>query len=133
MLQADVVAETVIDCKAPLAPLLSPATRGKDPAALKACFEEKLPPLLGRLEKLVGEGPGSGLFVDEVPTWADCVAFDFLDGLEVVSGEVLRPFPGLQRFLATMRADAALAPYLANRRPSELAALRGVLESGVPL
>lgn len=131
MLRADVVAETVLDCRAPLAPLLAPMARGKDPAALKDAFANKLPPLLARLERLVGEGPG--LFVDEVPTWADCVAFDFLDGVETISPATLAAFPGLTRFLATMRGDAALSGYLASRRPSELAPLRGVLETGVPL
>lgn len=131
MLRADVVAETVHDLRAPLAPALAPNVRGKDPAGLKAVLDEKLPPSLARLEQL--HGPGAGLFVNDRPTWADAVAFDTLDTLDTISPSTLAPYPGLRSFLDTMRALPSLASYLANRRPSELAPLRGVLETGQAL
>jgi glutathione S-transferase len=131
MLRADVLAETVHDARLVLGPLLAPATRGKDPVALKQAFDEKLPPALARLETL--HGPVGHYFVDDVPTWADCLAFDLLETLQVISPTVLAPYPGLARFVAAMRADAGLAPYLETRRPSELAPLRQVLETGIPL
>jgi glutathione S-transferase len=133
MLRCDVVAETVHDVRAPLAPLLAPNVRGKDPAALREAFEQKLPPLLARLEKLAGQGPGGGFFVCDEPTWADCVAFDLCDALEGIAPKVLAPYPGLTRFVAAVRAWPALQGYLVSRRPSEFASLRTVLETGTPL
>lgn len=133
MLQADVVAETVHDARAVLAPLVAPGARGKDPAALKAAIDEKLPGTLARLEALYGRAPQSQLFVEDRPTWADCLAFDLLDTLDLVWPPALAPFEGLRAFLAAMRALPEISAYVAKRPPSELAPLRGVLESGQAL
>ena len=131
-LRADVVAETVHDVRAVLAPQLAPGVRGKDPAALRATLTEKLPPGLARLELLHGQGQGD-LFVGARPTWADCLAFDLLDSLQTVSPTALEAFPGLSRFVAAMRASPGLATYLETRRPSELLPLRRVVETGEAL
>jgi glutathione S-transferase len=130
MLAADVLAETVHDVRAILAPFANPATRGKDPAGLKQAVEEKLPLGLARLEKLHGHA-ASGLFIESVPTWADCVAYDLLGTLDEIAPAALGPFPGLRAFLAAMSGHPSLSDYLARRRPSELAVLRQVLETGV--
>lgn len=130
MLRADILAETVHDVRAILAPFANPATRGKDPVGLKQAIEEKLPVGLARLEKLHGHAPG-GLFIESVPTWADCVAFDLLGTLDEIAPASLASFPGLRAFVAAMNHHPSLTAYLAARRPSELAVLRQVLETGV--
>lgn len=133
MVRADVVAETAHDARNVFAPLLAPQVRGKDPVALRVAVEERLPVVLARLEKLKAEGPESGLFVEERPTWADCVAFDLLDALLCIAPGALDPFPGLLAFVEAMRRFPGIDTYLESRRPSELAPLRAVLETGLPL
>lgn len=132
MLRADVLAETVHDVRAILAPFAAPGTRGKDPVGLKQAIEEKLPVGLARLEKLHGLAPG-GLFVELVPTWADCLAYDLLGTLDEIAPASLDPFPGLRAFVAAMSNHPSLSAYLAGRRPSELAVLRQVLETGAAI
>ena len=129
MLRADVLAETVHDVRAILAPFAAPNTRGKDPAGLRQAVDEKLPLGLSRLEKLHGDA-SSDLFVEQLPTWADCLAYDLLSTLDEIAPASLAPFPGLRAFLVAMNGHPSLSAYLASRRPSELAVLKQVLESG---
>lgn len=127
MVRADIAGDTVLDVRMALAPVTGPMVRGKDPAALRVAFTDTLPPLLARLERLVGEGP---YFGGATPSWADCAAFDLLDAITTISPTALDASPGLVRFVAAMSTHARLAPYLAARGPSELAPLRRVLETG---
>jgi len=134
LLQADLVAETVYDLRIPLAPHLHPLTRGKDPAGLQAVFRDALPVQLGRLERVhAGRPAGSALFAGPRITWADCLVYDLLDHLLVIQSTVLDAYPGLQAFVEAMRADTRIAAYRTHQRPSEVAALRTVLETGQPL
>ncbi len=133
-LQADLCAESVIDLRTPLAPLFSPMNRGKDPAALAKVMDETVPFLLGRLEKVaLRSGSSCGLLVNDRISWADAFAYDLLDHLEQIQPSVLGSTPRLQAFVAAFRADPAIATYQSVQRPSELAALRTVLETGNPL
>jgi glutathione S-transferase len=133
-LQADLVAETVYDLRVPLAPHMSPMTRGKDPAGLQAVFRDALPVHLARLERVYGGRPvGAELFAGPRITWADCLAYDLLDHLLAIQPTSLDAFAGLQAFVAAFRADPRIAAYVPRQRPSELAALRTVLETGQPL
>lgn len=129
MMRCDIVAETVLDVRLPLAGLLAPNVRGKDPAALKLCFEQTLPPLLSRLSTLYN-GP---YFTGETLVWADCAAYDVLDNLSIISPDILKNFSELNEFMGAMRSHPALQNYLAQQRPSELAPLRQVLETGIAL
>ena len=60
-------------------------------------------------------------------------AYDLLDHLLVIQSTVLDAYPGLQAFVEAMRADTRIAAYRTHQRPSEVAALRTVLETGQPL
>lgn len=133
-LQADLCAESVIDARVPLVPQVSPMTRGKDPAGLAKTMNEAVPLQLSRLEKIAAQSHSvRGLLVNDRITWVDCFAYDLLDALTVISPAVLDATPRLKAFVAAFRADPAIAAYLPRQRPSELAVLRTVLETGQPL
>jgi glutathione S-transferase len=101
---------------------------------LQAVFRDALPVQLGRLERvLAGRPAGSALFAGPRITWADCLVYDLLDHLLVIQSTVLDAYPGLQAFVEAMRADTRIAAYRTHQRPSEVAALRTVLETGQPL
>lgn len=132
MLRHDTVVETALDVRGPIAPLLAPGVRGKDPAALKAALEERVRPQLARLAKLVGEGPGP-FVAGATPGLGDVVVLDLLDALWAIRPAEVEAQPRLAALRAAMHTHPALAAYLAGRRPSELSPLRQVLETGVPL
>ena len=113
-LACDVLAETCLDLRSALSPLQFGAT-AKDPE-LKARFgTETLPVHLGRLGRLLANGPGSGFFVGVAPTWADLVAFDSLEAVITLFPDGLAGQPELAAFVERLRALPALQPYLAER------------------
>ena len=83
-----------------------------------AKFWEQLPATLDNLERALGRctSADSGWFIGAELTFADISAFDFLDHLRQVKPEALDSHPKLQAFVAKVRAEPALATFLAERQ-----------------
>ena len=125
MLQADIVADTVVDVGTSMHPMLYGSTKG-NPEVIRKYFHETWPVHARRLESLLphSSSPSGGLFVCASPTFADVAAFQALHTLLALHPHCLDQHPSLQRFYDVVAAVPALVPYLKVRRENEALALR---------
>ena len=114
--RADALADFVTDERNKLVKVIYAAMVGTTEDEI-AKFWQQLPAALGCLERSVSKSSDSaaGWFIGARPTFADVVAFDFLDALEVLDAKALADYPGLKGFVARVRALPALGKFLAER------------------
>lgn len=124
MVQADVVADTVVDLNGTLSPLLFGKDRG-NPEALAKHFAEVWPVYARRLERLLDHNPHKGgvFFASSLPTFADVAAYQGLHAHVTLSPGCLDGHPRLRAFHDAMEALPAWQDYLARRRAHEAVAL----------
>lgn len=118
---SDVLAETIVDARGRFAPVAYRPNYLKDEAINAHYVESELPESLDRLAKLMRHStvPEAGYFVTAVPTWADFVAFDFLDMQLQIWPACLESYPAMLGFVERIQSLPTLRDYLADRRPSD--------------
>lgn len=117
----DIVADTVADARARFANMAYFPNYRKDETVNARYREQDLPVAIERLERLLRNSlaPAAGYFVTAVPTWADFVAFDFLDCQTQLWPGCLEGAPSLEGFVERIMALPSLKAYFAERRPSD--------------
>lgn len=123
--QADVVADTVLDITPTFSPLLMGPLRG-NPEAIAKYVAEQWPQNAAKLEKLLGRQPsGDGpFFVRASPTFADIAVFQSLHAHFALVPTILDGHAALRRFYDAMEALPALQERLRTRPPHDAFALR---------
>lgn len=123
--QADVVADTVLDITPTFSPLLMGPLRGNAEAIAKYVAEQ-WPLNAAKLDKLMARRPGGDgpFFVRSSPTFADVVVFQSLHAHQALVPTILDGHAALRRFYDAMEALPALQERLRTRPPHDGYALR---------
>jgi len=112
--RADVVSDTFVDFRVKFYPVAREKEKGI------AFFNNDLPALLTLAQKMLeNSGSQNGYFVCNNLTYADIVAFDFLDTISCIKSTVFKDFEKLAKFVEKIRSLDTLKEYLASRKKFE--------------
>jgi glutathione S-transferase len=114
--KVDAVVDTISDILAKLLPLRREPDETKKKEGLRKFFTEELPKQLQNLEvlnKLYGNG--GSFFVGNHLTWADLYAYDAIENLLQIDGNVLNNYPFLKHNRQEIERHPKISAYLRSR------------------
>jgi len=113
-LQCEMVAESILDAQNSIGTLMW----NPEFATLRGAYEkETLPAILEKLQRQKDNNTRSRLYwVGDQITYADFLAWCYLDYVRALSTEVLKQFPNLYGFYTGIAERPAIAAYLASDR-----------------
>ena len=118
-LACEMVVESILDAQVSIGTLMW----NPDFAGLRADYErETLPPILEKLQAQKARNAASDLFwVGAAITYADCVAWAYLDYVRALSTDILQQFEPLHAFYRGLAERPRIKAYLTSeRRPKTL-------------
>ena len=116
--KVDAVVDTSIDLALKFLPILFEKDEDRKKTEAAKFLSEELPNHLKNFEALAHIYSDDGVFfVGNQLTWADLEAYDMLDYILRLDGNVLQAYPWLQNNRQAVEKQPNIAAYLKNRRP----------------
>jgi glutathione S-transferase len=113
--QVDVV-DTVIDLMLKFSPIFAEQDEDKKKTAITKFLADELPSHLQNLETLAKlYSDGGSFFVGNHLTWCDLEAYNLLEYIVQIDGNVLQSYPWLNRNRQEVEKQPKIASYLKNR------------------